>query len=221
LTRLRLAAWIATAALLPAIPGTSARAASSLVFSQYSGDPTPASVLQATLQFQVVGSTLLVEAVNQTAAAAPYDIYWIYFNASSDVRGLSLAGYNDPYWTLYDDGYWVTTPVFGVFDYSLWSYGPSQPQAYIQPGESQSFTLAIDCAPGAVCDASDFTSEISSGGWVSPLAAMRFVWVNVDAAFGASTTALAVPEPRTVVLVALGLAAIAAARRRARPRRAR
>jgi hypothetical protein len=210
--RLGLAISLAIAILAGAASGRAA----SLLFSNYSGDSTPASVLQATLSFQVVGSTLLVEATNQTTAAAPYDIHWFDFNASSDVRELSLVGYNDPYWTLYDDGYWVTTPVFGVFDYSLVAYGTSQPDAYIQPGELQGFTLAIDCAPGAVCDASDFTSQVSSGGWVSPLAAMRFVRLGVDAAFGASTTALAVPEPRTAVLVALGIAAIAAARRRAR-----
>jgi len=215
-SRLGLAASVAVAILL-GFPGTSARAAS-LVFSQYSSDATPAAALQATLDFQVTGSTLLVQATNQTTTASPYDIHWLYFNASDDVLSLSLSGYSDPYWTLYDEGYQVTAPTFGGFDYALWTYAPTQPQAYIQPGETQAFTLAIDCAAGAVCDASDFTTGLSDGR-TSVLAAMRFVRLGVDTAFGATTTVIPTPEPGTAALVALGLAGIAGARRRPRSHR--
>jgi hypothetical protein len=218
LTRLGLAASAAIVLLL-GFPSAPARAAS-LVFSQYSSDATPAGALQATLDFQVLGSTLLVQATNLTTAAAPYDIHWLYFNASDDVAGLALTGYRDPYWTLYDQGYWITTPTFGVFDYSLWSYGASQPQAFIQPGETQGFLLAIDCAAGAVCDASDFTT-VPTTGPTPVLASMRFVRPGLDTAFGASNTAIGAPEPSTAALLALGLAGIAGARRRARSQRAR
>jgi hypothetical protein len=211
-----LAVWTAIAILA----GSPSARAASLIFSQYSSDSTPASALQATLEFQVVGSTLLVHATNHTTAAAPYDIHWFYFNTSDDVAALSLLGYQDPYWTLYDDGYWVTTPTFGVFDYSLWSYGASQPQAFIQPGETHTFNLAIYCALGAVCDASDFTTVATSGP-TPVLASMRFVRAGVDTAFGATNTVIAMPEPGSAVLVALGLAGIAGARQRTRSVRPR
>jgi len=193
---------------------------STVTLSDVSSDLTPASTLDATFDFVVIGGdTLQLTVTNDTSGADQFNIVELFWNGSSAVSGLSLLSANhsavgdvstgwDPVQAgLQPDG-------FGVFDYALIDgVGEGNPNI-IGPTESILFTIAISgsCADSFSCTGSDFVVPQSSG----YVAAAKFVngpddpeapGVE-DSAFGA-----AVPEPSTAVMLGLGLAALAARRR--------
>lgn len=188
---------------------------STLVLSQLSSDETPAELLDAALVFQISGANELTLRVrNQTAAPDAYQLREIFFNAGSDVASLALVSATSSVDGVVT-GDWkldlsVRADGFGVFGFGLLgARGNSRNE--IAPAESVDFVFSFD--PGPV-DMSDFGSELSRipPGTTPALAAVKFVsGPGDDSAFGA-----VVPEPLTVLQVALGLGGLSWASRRRR-----
>jgi len=190
---------------------------STLVLSQFSSDETPASVLDATLVFQITGANeLTLSVTNDTSAPDAYLLDEVFFNATSNVTSLSLVsatsstdGLVTADWKLGTSNH---AAGFGRFDFSLL---PSRGNAdnEIDPGETVSFVFDISgTGPFAM---TDFTTELSTipPGNTPSLAAVKFVsGPGDDSGYGA-----VVPEPLTVFQLGLGLAGISwVSRRRSR-----
>lgn len=218
---MRLSAAVSIGILVAAFAASSARAAT-LPFSDASSDTTPAAWLAATVDYTLLDtSTLEIRVTNETTAPAPFDIQLVFFNTAPEVEYLSLLsavssleGPNTDAWYLGHYGYDQVTAGFGAFDYSLRTAPGAPTSDRIAPGETQSFTLTASCAGYAGCygDPLDGWSE---GGAERARAALRFAYgPNGDAGFGASFRIAVVPEPHSAALLALGLAALSAARAR-------
>lgn len=201
---------IFAAAVLMLIAGPAA--ALTLNLSDVSSDSTPASLLSAQLQFDVTDTTLSLTVRNLTLTATPYAISGVFFNASTDVSGLSFVGaqQNRTGWAFFDSGKGVSGAGFGNFDFAL---GAGSNSGGIQFGGSNVFRFSITCKAGAICDASDFGGIPSTGGARLAVAGLNFVnGPGGDSAFGASTQGMPVPEPGTAALLIFGLAGLAACR---------
>jgi hypothetical protein len=206
-------AFLAFAAAL-ALPLAAPLRASAVTFSVASSDSTAPSGLDAVLDIEVTGSTLTLTLTNTSAS---FNLNELFFNAASNVTGLSLtsATHSDGNadvtsdWSLVADG-GPGNPTrvggFGTFDFGLdGPVGQTDP-ALIGPGESIIFVLAISgTGPFSPVSFQELTS-----GPIPSLAAVKFVnGPGDDSAFGN-----AVPEPSTDLFVATGLAALGALRRR-------
>jgi hypothetical protein len=169
-----------------------------LQLSTNSSDETSASLLMATFQFSVVGSTLTLTVTNDTVAPNEYDINQVYFNGPDGV-GLTP----DPLptdWSFDDTGTMVSG--FGDFDFAL-KEADTLPDNKILPGGSLSFSFTLS----APADVKDFTSATSTTGY---LIAGKFVRGPLDdSAFGAT-----IPTPG--VLALMGVAGMLVARPRRR-----
>lgn len=167
--------------------------------SLFSSDETPASSLSAEMTFTVVSSTLTLKVEN----TSEFSITQLYFNATSDVAGLTLTP--EPGWTLATS---AAANGFGLFDFALLD-GVGPDPAGIMPGEELFFTLAIGGA-GPFVDTA-FTTEFSTipPGDSPMIGAAKFIIepITDDSAFGA------VPEPTTLAGLAL-LGAFGLRRRR-------
>ncbi|MEM7409478.1 MAG: PEP-CTERM sorting domain-containing protein [Myxococcota bacterium] len=194
-----------------------AGALSSFGFSQASSDSTPAEWLGATLSYEVVDlQTFTLSVRNDTAGATAFDISHVFFNVGDQVGYLNLVeavssvnGTNTGAWSVGDYGYDRTTAFFGNFDQSLRTAPGASATERIAPGETQSFTLQMNCDYSA-CDFDALLGDLSAGGYGQAHAALRFTYgPNLDAAFGAITNlgTTVVPEPSTGLLMATGLAA--------------
>ena len=74
---------------LAALSLSTSAGATPVTLSSVSSDETPASALDATFDFSVVGSTLTLVATNDTTASDEFNINQVYFNATSAVIGLT------------------------------------------------------------------------------------------------------------------------------------
>jgi hypothetical protein len=185
-----LAALVATVIVLPA---TAARGAM-ISLSEMSSNTTPASELDATLEFDVLGSVLTLTVTNDSV----FTINQLYFNAPDTITALDL----DPIegWALRENR---RADGFGRFDFALLDGGGSDPTA-IDPGESIMFTLSITGT--GPFSGFDFTSELSTipPGSRPSIVAAKFVSGPGSGGFGATATAV-VPAPATATILALGL----------------
>lgn len=192
-----------------------AASASTIILSEYSSDTTPASVLDATLDFTITDITeLTLSVTNDTTAPDEFEMNMMFFNATDNVTGLTLqivrsSGGEDPppeEWVLeVEAGTSGPTKVdgFGIFDYALIDgVGPDPHQ--IMPGETLEFVM--DIAGTGPFYSWQFSTELSApyAGEIQAAGAAKFVdGPSGDSAFGAT-----IPEPGTfslLVLAGLGL----------------
>jgi len=199
--------------LLGATAVAGAASATSIVLSTNSSeDPgyPQASVLDATLDFSVAGTTLTLTVSNDTSGADEFDMSELLFNGSANVSSVTLTSVDGNAcpgalcgWAL---GTSAAADGFGVFDFHLVDgFGPDPDQ--IAAGETVVFVFSVNAG---LVDA-DFTTTLSSipPGETPALAAAKFVNGPGDASgFGAT-----VPEPGVAALIGLGLLGLVALRR--------
>ncbi|MGH7342412.1 MAG: PEP-CTERM sorting domain-containing protein [Candidatus Rokuibacteriota bacterium] len=198
---------------LPLLALSAQASGATLVVSQLSSDETPASLLTATLDFQIIGANELTLRVrNDTATPDAYLLSEIFFNASVDVTSLTLVSATSSADGLVSDEWKLASGHaggFGRFDFQLLN-AKGNSKNEIAPGESVDFVFTI----GGIgpFDPSDFTSELSTipPGEFPSLAAVKFVsGSGDDSAYGAM-----VPEPLTILQLGMGLAGLSWLRRR-------
>jgi len=207
--------------LVPAVAG-----ATTITLSQVSSDDTPASQLDATLDFVISGGTTLELTVTNTTGVGgdpTFNISEIFFNGSADVTSLTLDSETAA-------GEWELNLLqsaggFGTYDFQLIS--SDDPGAVIPT--SATFFLTINDGIGSF-DMGDFvgddTFSTTPPGMFEAQAAAKFVQCvdgssvecteYDDSAFGASNGPgfPPVPEPGTASLIGLGLVGLGLARRR-------
>ena len=157
--------------------------AATLTLSQLSSDETDPSLLDATFDFIVSGSTLTLTVANDSA----YQIHEIYFNATSDVESLTLTSPTSGWLMELND----SADGFGQFDFAiLGARGvPRRGIQTILSGASETFTFTIIPADGASVDDLDFVTQLSTipPGSRPSLGAAKFMrGPNDDSAFGAT-----------------------------------
>jgi hypothetical protein len=220
----RIRTLLLSAALLVPIGLASTGHATTIHLSQFSSDSTPADLLDATLEFEVVGNTLALTVTNLTADPSAYNMSRIFFNGSEAVAGLVLVSalHSDPtagpgldgdvtaLWSLAED---KSVPPFGTFDFRLAAAGTvATASELIGPGENVLFTFTI-LGVGPLSDEDFVDLSENEDPEMRMLAAAKFRHgPDFDHAFGASSIR-DVPEPAALALLG-SLAALAARRRR-------
>jgi hypothetical protein len=183
-------------------PAEAARLTLSTYSSEEGSNPyTLPQWLDATLDFSVNESTLVLTATNTTGANPPdyqFKINRLYFNIGGAVSAVGLDG-SYPDWHLVINPDNIHVAGFGLFDVGLIG-GVGRKADLIDPGETDVFTFDIS-GIGPYTDA-DFTSHLSKPlGLMQALAAAKFVSggpAGDDSAFGA-----VIPEPATFLLLAV------------------
>lgn len=178
--------------------------------SDYSSNGTQytlAEFLTADLHFVVVSDRLTLTVTNTTFDDYPntdqteFFISEIYVNFGGGVTGLAMD--NVPQWKLTVDADNIGVDGFGQFDLGLKDGGGTNHM--VQPGETKIFQFDI-IGDGGPYSEDDFTTWLSvpynGGPEILGLAAGKFVSggpLGEDSAFG-----VAIPEPATLSLLALG-----------------
>jgi len=193
-----LVAGVGALALATAAP------ASLITLSDASSEPgVDASLLSATMEFTVAGTTLTLTVTNNTSGANSFKMNELYFNAPDGVT-LSFDGLAG--WNMATG---VAVGMFGVFDFALLDGQGGSPNQ-ITAGETVSFTFTILTGAPTM---NDFVSEFSTipPGDMLAIVAAKFVQGPDDAsAFGA-----AIPSPGALALLAAaGLVSSGRRRRR-------
>jgi hypothetical protein len=203
---------------------TASAAATTIVLSSVSSDLTPASQLDAIVDFQVgdfdlgnAGDELQITLTNPSAGMggdALFNLNEIYWNGSASVTGLTLLsaehsvnGDQTALWMPVETG--LSANGFGGFDFALRDGLGNMSPGIAQPGESIVFLL--DIASLGPVTAADFVVDNANGYPV----AVKFVNGPddpempgfEDSAYGT------VPEPTTGLLCALGLVGLSVRRR--------
>ncbi|MHC4186906.1 MAG: PEP-CTERM sorting domain-containing protein [Planctomycetota bacterium] len=168
-------------------------------------DETPASDLNAMVEFSLTGSTLSIVLTNLTDGPdsgidTGYDITALYFNATDNIFGLTLEE-PDFGWVLYSWDNITKAGGLGQFDYVLKGKIGSNP-IIVEGESSRTFTLSVT-HDGSGASESDFYSEFSSrppGNDPTIIAAKFQRGPNDDSAFGGTHT----PEPATITILGLG-----------------
>jgi hypothetical protein len=220
---------VASLAAVALLAFGSSASATTVTLSTVSSDGTPASQLDASLDFSVAGNDLTLTVTN--TGSDGFNLNQVYFNGSGLVTSLSLtsathnvAGVITAAWSPVEVG--SSADGFGTFNFALTDgVGETNPNV-LNDGESIVFVLAITGA-GGYADA-DFIVANGSG----YLAAAKFTngppdpecatavfpteqcpegIATEDSAFGTTTD---VPEPATGLLLALGLAGLTFAGRK-------
>ena len=189
-------------------------AALQIDLSDLSNSEIPASVLGATLEFDVSGTTLTLTVTNGTTAPDAYAISAIYFNASSDVTGLSLESVGGNACPPCNN-WQLKTPTgpnggannvggFGVFDFAVIG-GSGNAGPKIASGTSLAFVFTISGT--GPFDMDDFDATSLPDGDNPPVrAAAKFVNGPEDASsFGGN-----VPGPPLLGAWLLALLAVGA-----------
>jgi hypothetical protein len=185
------------------------------MLSEISSDSTPASQLDASVSFDVVGTTLIIGVTNLTSDPAAFNISEIYFNSSAAVTDLtftdgpgSCPGGNCR-WDIFSKGSSTRAAGFGAFDWAIISNDVAKGAI----GPSDTSTFEFDISGTGPFHMSEFGTELSSipPGKYPSLVAIKFVQCSGqdciesdDSAFGA-----AIPEPGTASLVLVGLVGLA------------
>lgn len=203
-------------------PSASATPVVTHSLSEFSSETDPpASVLDATLGFNVSGNTLWLTVSNTTTAPDTYDINGFWFNGSAGVTGLSLvsATHSDPAsgdvtaaWTPVETSSHVAG--FGTFDFGLTVPSNQKKGNLIGSGQYVVFAFTISgTGPFTVADFYDVPNELGI------VAAGKFVSGPGDrSAFGATngSNTTPIPEPATAALLGAGLFGLGWAGRRRR-----
>ena len=181
--------------LLASLLATSG-AQASLVFSDAtSKDSMPVTVLTAVVTFEVAGSELHIDILNQSA----YDIARVYFNTGGTLTGLEST---NSVWKVGGSGSLQAEEAepFGLFNWVLNLNGSP-----LAAGASDSYTLNMTGTTTAETIESERSISDETHQQVA-FAAIRFVGPKRYKAFGASGAITATPEPSTLILVAFGTA---------------
>jgi hypothetical protein len=197
-------------ALALGLAGPLPAAASTILLSETSSDETPAEALLAELRFDVVGTVLQLTVVNRTDesdaqfGSGEYRIHEIYFNATTNVTGLSLTNPASG-WSLETNK--KGGGEFGRFGFALIGDSPRrQPPVAVDPGTSLVFEL--DISGTGPFDMEDFATALSTipPGSMPVIGSAKFInGPEDDSAFGGSSHVI--PEPGAALLVTVGLAA--------------
>lgn len=124
-----------------------------ITLSTHSSDETPAAVLNATMEFEVTGSTLTLTVTNNTTTPNAYRISELYFNGPA---GLVLSFSSMPGWNYSTNG---AADGFGVFDFVLTDGVGNNPHQVQPNGGTKVFTFTII---SGTATAADFTTKLSS-----------------------------------------------------------
>jgi len=195
----------------------SSASALTITLSEMSSNGTPASVLDATLEFTDLGGGVLqVDVTNDTVLGSGYDINEIYFN----LDGATVTSLTSPAsgWSLSFGG---MVDGFGNFEVNLID-GTGGDASQITEGETQTFLLTYTGTLGAgilesngppnnKMVAAKFVEgppDPECAGVVIPTEQCPQGELTEDSAFGASGSGAIVPEPATAWLLGLGIAGL-------------
>ena len=189
-------------AMLGALAVINTASATIITLSDASSDETPFNLLNATMEFEVVGNTLTLTVTNTTADPNAYKINELYFNVPDGVT-LSFDGL--PGWA---DAVNVMAAGFGTFDFALLDGQGGSPNQ-ILAGETVVFNFTITAGmPTKDQFVTLFSDPVGDGD--AYIVAAKFVGgPGDDSAYGG-----AVPAPG--VLALLGAACLVGVRRRRR-----
>jgi uncharacterized protein (TIGR03382 family) len=186
-----------------------------ITLSQYSSNGTPASVMDATLEFTLSSNnladspTLTLAATNDTTAPDTYNINELYFNLpdwrSIDSITLDLVDGSPP--SAWSQVGIVMVDGFGDFDVGVTD--GTTPVNVIIPTQTKTFEFTLT-GTGNIYD-TDFTDpdNLSTNNSFLAVVAGKFIQGSGgDSAYGAS-----IPDPATLALVMLGSVALLRRRR--------